>query len=281
MLLHRCGLICCIKDLVSRWPLSLISSRQNFTTTSSTTSKNISVHTVCAGADHTRRNRIVLSSAYSPQNKLWIVEASDPRPEAFSRRRNCLGFIRNFANNGIARHASTRFPIGLGKGGQPPCAPVMLEILFQFLSTMDVLGSINLIESMPRLDRCLTMLLVYCHRINIRHVGWSWSTCDFAASQVESLFLRTLWFPELFCFSLSALTMGMSWQRPPWCIFMNSNSFYPSPSTGSYQYNYSFCWVLFSTAMAISDTVQTLSAAFSLSVGIVLSTMIFSANEFG
>lgn len=52
------------------------------------------------------------------------------------------------------------------------------EISFQFLSTSNVLASVNPIEPMPRPDRCLTMAMVYCHQIDVRgrefcRPGWS------------------------------------------------------------------------------------------------------------
>jgi hypothetical protein len=75
------------------------------------------------------------------------------------QRRHCAGCL-NKVLDWLKKGGSTSVPtLSLA---------LMLEILFQFLSTLDVLGSINPIESMPRLDRCLTMLLVYCHQINVR-----------------------------------------------------------------------------------------------------------------
>jgi hypothetical protein len=97
-----------------------------------------------------------------------VVE-SGPRPEDFHassklrgfqsklrQRRHCAGC--QFGRSRLACLASVRtLPLR-----------TLLEILFQFLSTLNVLGSINPIESMPRPGRCLTMLLVYCHQINVR-----------------------------------------------------------------------------------------------------------------
>jgi hypothetical protein len=44
----------------------------------------------------------------------------------------------------------------------------LLEISFQFPSTLNVLGSVNPIEPMPRPDRCLMMAKVYSHQIDVR-----------------------------------------------------------------------------------------------------------------